>query len=106
MAKTTLKASDGEGFLRAAYDATRDLEASYQVVVSTSVLWTMRRGVLQIAMAATKIAVKEDGEPAVWRYYCEYPTSQVGTLEACLFQAACRLERVIRDAHAHPAGRA
>jgi hypothetical protein len=104
MARTQLRAGDGEGFLRAFHDAVRDLELAYSCTVSCSLGLTGRKGVLLFELTARS---KREGanDPVIGKYTCEYPTAQVGTLEAALYASAVRLERVVADWDTYPAGR-
>lgn len=103
MAHKPLRAGDGEGFLRAFTDAWRDTEIEYDVVISMLVRRTSQKGVLALLLRADGIG-EEDDHSAIWTYEVRYPSAQVGTFEAALYQAMVRLERLVADAQAHPSG--
>jgi hypothetical protein len=105
MTKSPLKAGDVNGFMRAADDARRDLELTFDVVTTCVLLWTSRKGVLQLRIGAVELG-GPDENPRHWNYSCEYPGASVATFEATLFQAYNRLYKVIDDAIGHPGGRA
>jgi len=104
MGRNKLNSGDGEGFLRAFWDAWRDLELEEKVVVSADVHLTPRKGVLSIVLMAYE-EVEEGTERVAGRYLVEYPSSAVSTLEATLYQALVRLERIVVDGHRWPSGR-
>src|SRR4030095_6010511 len=97
MARHSMKASDGEGFLRAFTDAWADLEADTDYRLELCVFRTNRKGVLQFRLRAYKVPVDVTG-PYSAAYQMEYPTAQVGTLEAALYQSVVKIERLLADA--------
>jgi hypothetical protein len=103
--KPSLKSNDKEGFLRAFTDEYADLQADYHVKLEMVVEPSGRKGVLRITLTALSPQDGHTGLAAAY-YQCEYPTAQVESLEACLFRCAVRLERVLRDRHAYPMGKA
>jgi hypothetical protein len=104
MAKTNLKASDGEGFLRAYHDELKDLELNFGVLITARIDLTPRRGVLVFNLTAWSVRDRRGEIPAA-QYGAEYPTAQVGTLEAFLYQSVVKLGRVLSDAHKFPMGK-
>ena len=105
MAKTRLMAGDSEGFLRAYADEARDLEHEYSVVITARIDLTSRRGVLAFVWTAWSEEERRGGRPA-GQYSAEYPRSEVGTLEAFLYQSMVKLGVVLRDARMWPQGKA
>lgn len=105
MAKTTLRAGDVVGFLRAADDARRDLELTFDCVTTCVLGWSTQKGVVVVRLGAVELG-GPDENPRHWSYTCQYPSAQVSTFEATLFQAYNRLYKVIDDAIGHPGGRA
>ncbi len=105
MARSKLNSSDGEGFLRAFTDAWQDTEIEQACRIHFEVSGTARKGVLQLRMWATELDWLGD-ERGVGAYTCLYPTAQVGTLEAALYQAVVRLERIVSEQRRWPGGKA
>jgi len=105
MARMPIKAGDVAGFLRAADDARRDLELTFDCVTTCTVLWTTQKGVMMIRLGAVELGGPNE-DPRHWQYTCQYPSAHVSTFEATLFQAYNRLYKVIDDAIGHPGGRA
>lgn len=104
MARNRLSSADGEGFLRAFTDAWDDAEKTFEVEISCRLNRSPRRGVVQMEFTACATGEYATACPC-GRYQCEYPTAQVGTLEAALYQSLIRLERVLRDRYAYPSGK-
>lgn len=105
MAKNKLSSADGEGFLRAVTDLWKDIEADTGDHLGMSLYPSGRKGVLQVTIAAYYDG-DDNNTRVVARYECEYPTAQVGSLEAALYQALVRLERVLIDEDRYPMGKA
>lgn len=105
MARKPLKTSDGEGFLRAAWDLLADMRAEYGVESGFTVRPSKRRGVFVYALRAY---TPSDGGESVQRaaYTCEYPTSQVGSLEAFLYRAVLKLDYQLEQQRRFPEGKA
>jgi len=105
MARKPLKTADGEGFLRATWDLMADMRAEYQVVCSFSVRPSKRRGVLLFVL---KAYADEDVPQTAPRaaYTCEYPTSQVSSLEAFLYRATLKLDYQLEMQRRYPEGKA
>lgn len=104
-AKPSLKSNDKEGFLRAFTDEWMDMQLEYGVVLEFVVEPTNRKGVLRLTLSALSPKNGHTGLSTAY-YQCEYPTAAVQTLEACLYAASVKLERVLRDRKAHPSGKA
>jgi len=104
MAKTRLLSSDGAGFLRAYADQLKDTELAYGVLITARFEPTSRRGVLAWVWSAWCEGDRRGGHP-VAQYSAEYPTAQVSTLEAFLYQSVNRLEGILRDGKRFPSGK-
>lgn len=103
--KPSLHSNDKEGFIRAFTDEWSDLQLEYGVVLEMVVEPSDRRGVLRITLTAHRASEGRTGLARAY-YQCEYPSSQVESLECCLYRCGIRLERILRDAKAHPMGKA
>lgn len=103
--KPSLRSNDKEGFLRAFTDEWAELQLEYQVVLEMTIEPAGRKGILRVNLSALS---PQDGHTGLLPayYQCEYPTSAVESLEACLFRCATKLERLLRDRRAHPMGKA
>ncbi len=104
MRRKGLSSADGEGFLRAFTDAWADLVKERELGFTLKVSPSNRKGVIRIELQAFGVDSMSDTR-CVGKYSCEYPTAQVGSLEASLYQALIRLERVLDDASNYPGGR-
>lgn len=105
MARKALKTSDGEGFLRAFTDEWADLESTYGVYLQMRVSPTPRKGVLELRVSAWGEQERRGHQPRA-AYTASYPTAQVGTLEACLYQSLVRLEHILAQQLKWPMGKA
>jgi hypothetical protein len=105
MTKHKLSAADGEGFLRAFTDEIAELQLGHQVSLVLWVSPTSRKGVLKLELSAVQ-ADDSPGSSVVAKYTTEYPTAAVGSLEACMFQCAVKVGRLLRDQALYPMGRA
>jgi len=105
MTKRTLRASDGEGFLRALWDDWRDTEATYAVEAMLSLTLSDRKGVIRMRLSVYRKPVDVPEGP-IASYSAEYPTSAVQSFEAALYQCMVKLERVLESRAAFPMGKA
>jgi len=103
--RPSLASNDKEGFLRAFTDDWKEIQLEYSCVVEFTVELTNRKGVLRLCMVALSPLEGRTGLPFAY-YQCEYPTSAIQSLEACLFMCGVKLERILRDKKAHPMGKA
>lgn len=97
MARHATKSSDGEGFLRAFTDAWADLEADTDYRLQIELFRTARKGIVQFRVRAYRVPV-DVNEGYFVAYQMEYPTAQVGTLEAAMYQSIVKIERLLADA--------
>ena len=104
MAKNKLNSADGEGFLRAFTDAWRDLEIEEDCTLQVMLSPSGRKGIVEIKLTAYEIGA-DTHTRVVARYSGEYPTAAIGSLEATLYQAVVRLERVVVDARRYREGK-
>jgi len=104
MAHRPLKAADGEGFLRAAWDAWYDLIVERKGVISLLMAPTTRKGVWSFRMTY-RSPLNVDGPYATASCQAEYPTAQVQSLEAFLYQLVTKLERMVYSQEQFPGGR-
>jgi len=105
MAKTKLLSGDATGFLRAYCDEWKDVELERGVLLTMRSEPTGRRGVLAFVWSAWAEQERRGGHP-IAQYSAEYPNSQVGTLEAFLYQSIVKLDRILRDGQMFPSGKA
>ncbi len=103
--RPSLNSNDKTGFLRAVTDEWRDLSIEYGIALEFLIEPAGRAGVLRLTVEALDPDVGIAGLRKAY-YQCEYPTAAVESLEACLFRCMVRLERLLRDARAHPMGKA
>lgn len=104
MGRHALKAADGEGFLRAFWDAWVDLEKDHEVRLRLWIEPTTRKGVFTNRLVAwLKVGGSQDFPQASVRV--EYPSSQVQSYEAFLYTLVVKLERVIEMQAKYPEGR-
>lgn len=96
MGKTPLRAGDTEGFLRAFWDAWRDTQIEYDIRIELAMLPTNRKGVFEIQLAAWYHEPAGDAR-LVASYSYDFPNAMVQTLEASLYAAVVRLERLVED---------
>jgi len=104
MARHTLKTSDGEGFLRAAWDMWADLEMEGELRVELVVKPTGRKGVFWFRLAGWSNDGMPTGYPKA-SVSAEYPTAQVQSLEAFLYALTVKLDRVIELQARYPEGK-
>jgi len=105
MARKVLRSADGEGFLRAAWDAMADMLVDYGVVCSWSVKPSTRRGIFVFRLHAYVEGTAPESL-AQAAYVCEYPTAQVASLEACLYRATIKLDFQLEQPRRFPSGKA
>lgn len=105
MAKNRLSSADGEGFLRAFGDNWADLEKEFNVLLTMRVGPSSRRGVLEHRISAWHEGDRRGTHPQA-AYTFNYPTAQVSTYEAALFQAITRLARILEGQRKWPEGKA
>lgn len=105
MARHALKSQDSEGFLRAFHDTVRDLEGNHYVRVYITLELTKRRGVLRAVLRAYEAGENETPYPQA-KYSVEYPTAQVGSFEAALYQASIKLDHILTQQKLWPMGKA
>jgi len=99
------KSSDGEGFLRAFTDMWEDICVNHDVLLTMMVLPSGRKGVIILRVSAWPRVTGTDGR-AHASYSCEYPTAAIASLEAWMFAALNKLDRMLLDKSLHPMGRA
>jgi len=105
MSRHRLSASDGEGFLRAFTELWAEIEAHYRVEVTCDIRPSNRKGLIIITLASWRIGAAREGGP-VARYSVEYPTAAISTLEGWMYASLNKLDRMLMDKLAWPAGRA
>jgi len=105
MARHRLKANDGEGFIRAFTDELAELQLDHRVCLVLWVSPSSRKGVIKLELSAVEDKDAPDMR-VVAKYTTEYPTASVGSLEACMFQCAVKIGRLLRDGVRFPMGRA
>jgi hypothetical protein len=104
MAKNRLSSADGPGFLRAFCDNWRDLELDYGVLITMRVEPAAQKGVVEFRLSAWQEGDRRGRFPQA-AYTASYPSASVQTLEACLFQAAVRLGRILEGQRKWPEGK-
>ncbi len=87
--------SVGEQWLVSAWDAVRDLERDYGVVVFFAALPLARAGVFQLRAGAFRMSEGEIYEDPVAEYVTEYPSSQISSLEAAIYRCAWQLAAIV-----------
>lgn len=105
MGRHVLKANDDDGFLRAAWDYIRDTEHTEDVHVTISAELTNRRGVLKLILRAYGVGQEDLTYPRA-KYSVEYPSAQVGTLAAALYQCSIKLDHILTQQALWPEGKA
>lgn len=105
MGRHAIKSADGEGFLRAFWDAWKDLEADHDIRLALLVEPTTRKGIFTHRLQGwLKVGGSKDFPQASVRV--EYPSSQVQTYEAFLYTLVVKLERVFENQARYPEGKA
>lgn len=94
--KSLRAAGTGEEFVRPFTDLCADLEAEYQVVVSTELLPTGRRGVLDVRLLATRTEDPVNARPMAC-VALDWPHSTIQSLPALLYSLAFKLGRLVED---------
>lgn len=104
MTHRTLKSSDGEGFLRAAWDSWFDLVVERKGQLSLIVAPTVRKGVWSFRLTYRSPLDALAAFPTA-SVTAEYPTAQVQTVEAFLYQLVVKMERMLDSQDRYPGGR-
>lgn len=94
MASKNGKTTSDAGFLLAAYDLLGDVSLEHNVHVGYQITPTVRRGVYKVRLSAMRGA---NGTKLVKAaaYEREFPTAEVESIGAALFQAAVHIERLL-----------
>jgi len=94
--KSLRAAGTGEDFMRPFTDACKDVELEYQVVVSTAIMATGRRGEIEVKMCATRTEDAATARPMAC-VAMDWPHGTIQSLPALLYQMIFRLGRLVEE---------
>lgn len=88
--------NEGEQFVRPLTDTIKDVEQEWQVVITTSLMCTGRRGELEVKMSATGLSDVVGGRPFAV-VAMDWPHASVQSLPALLYNLSFKLGRMVEE---------